>query len=69
MSLILTNLKLRFEPHLLNLFSKYLAEIQVLILFLLKKWISPTMLEIAKFGKKTQGILGVKFRKNNIIIP
>jgi hypothetical protein len=35
---------------------------QVLILFLLEKWISPTMPEIAKFGQKTQGILGDKKR-------
>jgi hypothetical protein len=26
----------------------------------LEKWISPTMPETAKFGKKIQGILGVK---------
>jgi hypothetical protein len=26
----------------------------------LEKWISPTMPDFAKFGQKTQGILGVK---------
>jgi hypothetical protein len=32
---------------------------QVLILFLVKKWISPTRSETAEIGKKTKGILGV----------
>jgi hypothetical protein len=33
---------------------------QVLILFLVEKWILPSRLEIAEIGKKTEGILGVK---------
>jgi hypothetical protein len=33
---------------------------QVLILFLVEKWIPPSRLEIAKIGQKTEGILGVK---------
>ena len=33
---------------------------QVLILFLVEKWIPPRSLKIAKIGKKTEGILGVK---------
>jgi hypothetical protein len=33
---------------------------QVLIFFLMEKWISPTMPKIAKFGQKTQEVLGVK---------
>jgi hypothetical protein len=32
---------------------------QVLILFLVEKWIPPTMSKIAEIGKKTKGILGV----------
>jgi hypothetical protein len=33
---------------------------QVLILFLVEKWIPPSRSEIAKIGQKTEGILGVK---------
>jgi hypothetical protein len=33
---------------------------QVLVLFLVKKWIPPSRSETAKIGKKTEGILGVK---------
>jgi hypothetical protein len=33
---------------------------QVLILFLVKKWIPPTRSETEKLVKKTEGILGVK---------
>jgi hypothetical protein len=33
---------------------------QVLILFLVEKWILPTRLEIAEIGQQTEGILGVK---------
>jgi hypothetical protein len=33
---------------------------QVLILFLVKKWIPPTRSETAEIGQKTEGILGVK---------
>jgi hypothetical protein len=36
---------------------------QVLILFLVEKWILPSKSEIAKIGQKTQGILGVKARR------
>jgi hypothetical protein len=32
---------------------------QVLILFLVEKWIPPTRSETAKMNKKTEGILGV----------
>jgi hypothetical protein len=32
---------------------------QFLILFLVEKWILPSRLETAEFGKKTEGILGV----------
>jgi hypothetical protein len=32
---------------------------QVLILFLVEKWIPPNRLETAKIGQKTEGILGV----------
>jgi hypothetical protein len=32
---------------------------QVLILFMVEKWIPPTMSETAEIGKKTEGILGV----------
>jgi hypothetical protein len=32
---------------------------QVLILFLVEKWIPPTRSETAEFGQKTEGILGV----------
>jgi hypothetical protein len=32
---------------------------QVLILFLVEKWIPPSRLETAKNGQKTEGILGV----------
>jgi hypothetical protein len=34
---------------------------QVLILFLVEKWIPPSRSETAKIGQKTEGILGVKF--------
>jgi hypothetical protein len=33
---------------------------QVLILFLVEKWIPPSRSETAEIGKKTEGILGVK---------
>jgi hypothetical protein len=33
---------------------------QVLILFLVEKWIPPTRLETAEIGQKIEGILGVK---------
>jgi hypothetical protein len=33
---------------------------QVLILFLVEKWLSPSRSETAEIGKKTEGILGVK---------
>jgi hypothetical protein len=33
---------------------------QVLILFLVEKWIPPSRSETAKIGQKTEGILGVK---------
>jgi hypothetical protein len=33
---------------------------QVLILFLVEKWILPSRSEIAEIGQKTEGILGVK---------
>jgi hypothetical protein len=33
---------------------------QVLILFLVEKWIPPNRSETAKIGQKTEGILGVK---------
>jgi hypothetical protein len=33
---------------------------QVLIFFLVEKWISPTRSKTAEIGKKTEGILGVK---------
>jgi hypothetical protein len=33
---------------------------QILILFLVEKWIPPSRSEIAEIGKKTEGILGVK---------
>jgi hypothetical protein len=33
---------------------------QVLIFFLVEKWIPPSRSETAKIGKKTEGILGVK---------
>jgi hypothetical protein len=33
---------------------------QVLIHFLVEKWIPPTRLETVEIGKKTKGILGVK---------
>jgi hypothetical protein len=32
---------------------------QVLILFLVEKWIPPTMSETPEIGQKTEGILGV----------
>jgi hypothetical protein len=32
---------------------------QVLVLFLVNKWIPPSRSETAKIGKKTEGILGV----------
>jgi hypothetical protein len=34
---------------------------QVLILFLVEKWIPPTRSETAEIGKKTEGILGVNW--------
>jgi hypothetical protein len=34
--------------------------LQVLILFLVEKWIPPSRSETAEIGKKTEGILGVK---------
>jgi hypothetical protein len=34
---------------------------QVLILFLVEKWIPPSRSEIADIGQKIEGILGVKF--------
>jgi hypothetical protein len=33
---------------------------QVLILFLVEKWITPSRSEIAEISKKIEGILGVK---------
>jgi hypothetical protein len=36
---------------------------QVLIFFLVDKWIPPTRSETAEIGKKTRGILGVKSSK------
>jgi hypothetical protein len=33
---------------------------QVLILFLVEKWIPPSRSETAEIGKKAEGILGVK---------
>jgi hypothetical protein len=33
---------------------------QVLIFFLVEKWIPPNRSETAKIGQKTEGILGVK---------
>jgi hypothetical protein len=33
---------------------------QVLIFFLVEKWIPPTRFETAKIGQKAEGILGVK---------
>jgi hypothetical protein len=33
---------------------------QVLILFLVEKWIPPSRLETVEIGQKTEGILGVK---------
>jgi hypothetical protein len=33
--------------------------LQVLILFLVEKWILPTRLETVEIGQKTEGILGV----------
>jgi hypothetical protein len=35
---------------------------QVLILFLVEKWISPTRSKTAEIGKKIEGILGVNSR-------
>jgi hypothetical protein len=35
---------------------------QVLILFLVEKWIPPSRSETAKIGQKIEGILGVKLR-------
>jgi hypothetical protein len=32
---------------------------QVLILFLVEKWIPPSSLETAEIGQKTEGILGI----------
>jgi hypothetical protein len=42
---------------------------QVLILFLVKKWISPTRSKTAKIGKKTEGILGIKVNPSFILQP
>jgi hypothetical protein len=39
---------------------------QVLILFWVEKWISPTRLESAEIGQKTEGILGVKNTTNTV---
>jgi hypothetical protein len=36
---------------------------QVLILFLVEKWIPPSRSETAEIGKKTEGILGVKHER------
>jgi hypothetical protein len=36
---------------------------QVLIFFLVEKWIPPIWSETTEIGKKTEGILGVKRRK------
>jgi hypothetical protein len=33
---------------------------QVLVLFLVEKWIPPSRSEIVEIGEKTEGILGVK---------
>jgi hypothetical protein len=33
---------------------------QVLILFLVEKWILPSRLEVAEIGQKIEGILGIK---------
>jgi hypothetical protein len=35
---------------------------QVLILFLVEKWIPPSRSETAKIGQKMEGILGVKWK-------
>jgi hypothetical protein len=35
---------------------------QVLILFLVEKWIPPSRSEIAEIGQKTEGILGVNVK-------
>jgi hypothetical protein len=37
---------------------------QVLILFLVEKWIPPSRSETAEIGQKTEGILGVNLLKN-----
>jgi hypothetical protein len=37
---------------------------QVLVLFLVDKWIPPSRSEIAEIGKKTEGILGVKSQES-----
>jgi hypothetical protein len=37
---------------------------QVLILFLVEKWIPPSRSETEEIGQKTEGILGVKVREN-----
>jgi hypothetical protein len=39
---------------------------QVLILFLVEKWIPPSRSETAEIGQKTEGILGVK-RKDKLL--
>jgi hypothetical protein len=39
---------------------------QVLILFLVEKWIPPSRLETAEIGKKKEGILGVN--KSSVMV-
>jgi hypothetical protein len=36
---------------------------QVLILFLVEKWIPPSRSKTAQIGQKTEGILGVNYQK------
>jgi hypothetical protein len=40
---------------------------QVLILFLVEKWIPPSRSEIAKIGQKIEGILGVNYKTESNI--
>jgi hypothetical protein len=40
--------------------------LQVLILFLVEKWIPRTRLETAEIGKKSEVILGVNFLYSNL---
>jgi hypothetical protein len=42
---------------------------QVLILFLVEKWIPPSRSETAKIGQKTEGILGVNQPPMNFLPP